>query len=134
VIAEKGRWYMQVGNHENLSRVLLARDLFFPLKERIGDEGFIIPASLGDYLDKVSYENLEGSKTRFLGSSEGIAVVDVQAMISMDELVDALLPLNLLPLVVPEFKGITVGGSIQGSSPLIMYVHSSKYITSFNSL
>lgn len=126
---------MQVGNHENLSRVLLARDLFFPLKERIGDEGFIIPASLGDYLDKVSYENLEGSKTRFLGSSEGIAVVDVQAMISMDELVDALLPLNLLPLVVPEFKGITVGGSIQGSSPLIIvYVHSSKYITSFNSL
>ena len=57
-----------------------------------------------------------------MGSSEGIAVVDVQAMASMDELVDALLPLNLIPLVVPEFKGITVGGSIQGSAPPnIMY-------------
>lgn len=40
--------------------------------------------------------------------------VDVQAMCSFDELVDALLPLNLIPAVVPEFKGITVGGSLQG--------------------
>jgi len=40
--------------------------------------------------------------------------VDVQAMCSFEELVDALLPLNLIPAVVPEFKGITVGGSLQG--------------------
>ena len=41
-------------------------------------------------------------------------VVDVQAFASMETLVDALLPLGLVPAVVPEFKGITVGGSLQG--------------------
>lgn len=84
-----------------------------PNAERTGNEGFVIPKSLSDYLDRVSdysYEGSHQSKPR-----GGIAVVDVQAMISMEELVDALLPLNLLPLVVPEFKGITVGGSIQGT-------------------
>ena len=82
-----------------------------PNAERTGNEGFVIPKSLSDYLDRVSDEGSHQSKPR-----GGIAVVDVQAMISMEELVDALLPLNLLPLVVPEFKGITVGGSIQGTS------------------
>ena len=33
------------------------------------------------------------------------AVVDVQAMMSMEDLVDALLPLGMIPVVVPEFKG-----------------------------
>ena len=42
------------------------------------------------------------------------AIVDVQAMCSFETLVDALLPLGLIPAVVPEFKGITVGGSLQG--------------------
>ena len=72
----------------------------------------MIPKSLSDYLDRVSDHSFQGSHQ----SRTGIAVVDVQAMISMEELVDALLPLNLLPLVVPEFKGITVGGSIQGGT------------------
>lgn len=44
------------------------------------------------------------------------AVVNVQAMTSMEDLVDRLLPLGLVPAVVPEFKGITVGGSIQGDT------------------
>ena len=42
------------------------------------------------------------------------AIVEVQAMISMEKLVDKLLPLGFIPAIVPEFKGITVGGSIQG--------------------
>ena len=42
------------------------------------------------------------------------AVVDVQAMASMENLVDFLLPHGLIPAVSPEFKGITVGGAIQG--------------------
>jgi hypothetical protein len=33
---------------------------------------------------------------------------------SMEQMVDALLPLGLMPAVVPEFKGITIGGSLQG--------------------
>ena len=35
-------------------------------------------------------------------------------MMSMEDLIDALLPEGLIPAVVPEFKGITIGGSIQG--------------------
>jgi FAD/FMN-containing dehydrogenase len=42
------------------------------------------------------------------------AIVDVQAMCSFEDLVDELLPLGLIPAVVPEFKGITIGGSLQG--------------------
>lgn len=42
------------------------------------------------------------------------SVVDVQAMCSFETLVDALLPMGLIPAVVPEFKGITIGGSLQG--------------------
>eukprot|EP01035_Chromulina_nebulosa_P017056 gene17056-22567_t len=35
-------------------------------------------------------------------------------MISFEDLVDYLLPYGYIPAVVPEFKGITVGGSLQG--------------------
>ena len=35
-------------------------------------------------------------------------------MISFEDLVDKLLPYNMIPACVPEFKGITVGGSLQG--------------------
>lgn len=45
---------------------------------------------------------------------EIVAVVDVQAMTPFETLVDALLPLGLIPCVVPEFKGIAVGGALQG--------------------
>jgi len=41
------------------------------------------------------------------------AVATVGALTSMETLVDTLLPLGLIPGVVPEFKGITVGGAIQ---------------------
>lgn len=36
--------------------------------------------------------------------------------VSMQALVDALLPEGLIPAVVPEFKGITVGGAINGAA------------------
>jgi delta24-sterol reductase len=38
------------------------------------------------------------------------------ARVTMEALVDALLPHGLIPLVVPEFKGITVGGAINGAA------------------
>eukprot|EP01041_Mallomonas_annulata_P004870 gene4870-9702_t len=47
-------------------------------------------------------------------SGDFVAIIDVQAMTNMEQLVDQLLPLGIIPAVVPEFKGITVGGSIQG--------------------
>lgn len=72
-----------------------------------GPEGFTIPKSISDYIADNSYSG----NTR---QHDVCVVVDAQAMISMEELIDALLPLNLVPLVVPEFKGITLGGSIQG--------------------
>lgn len=42
------------------------------------------------------------------------AYVDVESMMSFEDLVNALEPIGLMPAVVPEFKGITVGGSLQG--------------------
>ena len=48
------------------------------------------------------------------GYSEITAVATVGAMASMETLVDTLLPMGLVPAVVPEFKGITVGGAVQG--------------------
>ena len=46
-------------------------------------------------------------------SNDIIAVADVEALISFEKLVDFLLPNGMIPAVVPEFKGITIGGSIQ---------------------
>lgn len=43
---------------------------------------------------------------------DGCVVVDAQAMLDMEGLVDYLLPYGLMPAVVPEFKGITVGRGI----------------------
>lgn len=43
-------------------------------------------------------------------------VVVVEANVSMDRLVDAVLPLGLVPKVVPEFPGITVAGGLQGGA------------------
>eukprot|EP01038_Epipyxis_sp_PR26KG_P006994 gene6994-9558_t len=44
-----------------------------------------------------------------------VAVVEVESMCSMEKLVDHLFEFHgLIPAIVPEFKGITVGGSIQG--------------------
>ena len=58
------------------------------------------------------------------------AVATVGALSSMEVLVDTLLPLGLVPAVVPEFKGITVGGAVQGlaaesSSAKYGFVHDS---------
>jgi FAD/FMN-containing dehydrogenase len=39
---------------------------------------------------------------------------DVQAMTTYEQLVDALLPYGLMPLVVPELKTITIGGAVTG--------------------
>ena len=52
----------------------------------------------------------------YMGKSAGdvSSVAEVQAMVNMEQLVDALLPYKLVPLCVPEFKGITAGGAIQG--------------------
>lgn len=40
----------------------------------------------------------------------------VEPGVSMEKLVDATLSCGLIPLIVPEFKGITVGGAINGSA------------------
>lgn len=40
----------------------------------------------------------------------------VEPGVTMEKLVDATLPYGLIPLVVPEFKGITVGGAINGAA------------------
>ncbi len=40
----------------------------------------------------------------------------VEPRVTMDELVQATLKQGLIPLVVPEFKGITVGGAIMGAA------------------
>lgn len=55
----------------------------------------------------------EHLKTAF-HRGEIVAEAEVEAMTSFETMVDALLPLGMIPAVVPEFKGITIGGSIQG--------------------
>jgi FAD/FMN-containing dehydrogenase len=55
-------------------------------------------------------QHLRGAVAR----GEIAAEAEVEAMSSYETMVDALLPLGLVPAVVPEFKGITIGGSIQG--------------------
>lgn len=40
----------------------------------------------------------------------------VEPGVTMEKLVDATLPHGLVPLIVPEFKGITVGGAINGAA------------------
>jgi Delta24-sterol reductase len=42
--------------------------------------------------------------------------IEVEPRVTMERLVAATLPHGLLPLVVPEFKGITVGGAIMGGA------------------
>ena len=42
--------------------------------------------------------------------------IDVEPRVPMDALVDEALRYKLLPMVVPEFPGITVGGAIQGGA------------------
>src|SRR5207244_9621962 len=39
---------------------------------------------------------------------------DVQGMVTYERLVDATLPHNLMPLVVPQLKTITLGGAVSG--------------------
>ncbi len=46
----------------------------------------------------------------------GEKYIVVEPGITMEELVDATLPFNLIPPVIPEFKGITVGGAINGAA------------------
>ena len=54
--------------------------------------------------------------THVLSVNRDDLIVTVEANVPMDSLVDHLLPLGLIPLVVPEFPGITVGGSYSGTA------------------
>lgn len=77
-----------------------------------------LQVNVGDLNKIISIENVISYDFPYhynsVSNRQITAIIDVQAMISMEKLVDSLLPLNLIPAVVPEFKGITVGGSIQG--------------------
>mmetsp|Transcript_12896 Transcript_12896/g.16960 ORF Transcript_12896/g.16960 Transcript_12896/m.16960 type:complete len:492 (+) Transcript_12896:34-1509(+) len=42
------------------------------------------------------------------------AIVEVEPLVTMEQLVKELLPMGLMPAVVPEFRKMTVGGAIQG--------------------
>lgn len=54
------------------------------------------------------------SLTSIIGIDRAKETVEVQAGVTFEELCKATLKYGLLPLVVPEFKSITVGGAIQG--------------------
>ena len=51
-----------------------------------------------------------------LSVSRDDATITAEPGVTMEELVAAALPLGLLPKVVPEFRGITVGGAIIGGA------------------
>ena len=75
-----------------------------------------VQVDISDMKKLISLETLDAGTNLPHGYSrkEIVAIADVQAMMNMEDLVDALLPRGLIPAVVPEFKGITIGGSIQG--------------------
>lgn len=49
-----------------------------------------------------------------IDKKRGVALVEPR--VTMEELVKATLPYGLIPEIVPEFKGITVGGAIMGTA------------------
>lgn len=53
---------------------------------------------------------------RVIGFNPTNLTIDVEPNVPMDALVDATLSRGFLPLVVPEFPGITVGGAVQGAA------------------
>jgi len=57
-----------------------------------------------------------GGLDRVLHVDRERRVAVVEPNVPMDALVDATLPLGLVPPVVPEFPGITVGGAVQGGA------------------
>ncbi len=59
---------------------------------------------------------------RILGVDVEKRVVSVEPHVTMEQLAQATLPYGYLPPVVPEFKGITVGGAIMGAA-----IESSSY-------
>mmetsp|Transcript_24791 Transcript_24791/g.41304 ORF Transcript_24791/g.41304 Transcript_24791/m.41304 type:complete len:647 (+) Transcript_24791:78-2018(+) len=63
---------------------------------------------------EIAHELLPEHLRHHFSLKEKPVVAHVQALMSMEEFVDAILPHGYIPAVVPEFKGITVGGSIQG--------------------
>lgn len=56
-----------------------------------------------------------GSQNRIINIDSKAATVTLEPSVTMEQLVDALLPRDLLPFVVPEFKNLTVGGLIAGA-------------------
>lgn len=64
------------------------------------------------YINSLNIKNL--NKVLEINTKEGFIVVEPG--ITMEALVDSTLPFNLVPPVIPEFKGITVGGAINGAA------------------
>lgn len=56
-----------------------------------------------------------GSLNKVLKLDVDKKIALVEPRLTMEELVDATLPYNLAPAVLPEFKSITVGGAINGA-------------------
>lgn len=69
----------------------------------------------GKYKDKTHSLHLSNFN-KVLKIDPDARSVLVQPGISMAELVKATLPYGLIPKVVPEFKGITVGGAVMGAA------------------
>lgn len=61
---------------------------------------------------KLNFANL--NRVLKIDSEKQVAIVEPR--VTMDQLVKATLPYGLIPQIVPEFKGITVGGAIMGGA------------------
>ncbi|CAF3524309.1 unnamed protein product [Rotaria sp. Silwood1] len=71
---------------------------------------------------KSAVTNSESTHFISVGRANKILAIDTSSKtvicepgVTMEELVDALLPYNLVPVVVPEFKALTVGGVLAGA-------------------
>lgn len=81
------------------------------LKIKRSNVSHVLPRASTNRLHKVHV----GSQDRIITIDSAAATVSLEPSVTMEQLVDALLPLDLLPFVVPEFKNLTVGGLIAGA-------------------
>lgn len=93
-------------------RALSERPTSISLKYSTGNSNTTRSKSYKKGSQKLDFKDL--NEIIKIDPQKQIAIVEPR--VTMEELVQATLPYGLIPAVVPEFKGITVGGAIMGGA------------------
>jgi FAD/FMN-containing dehydrogenase len=92
------------------------------LRAQLAAAGPQRPLGLAKRTSNLFRERAEGAKRRLdlgafdhvLGADAAAGWVDTEGLVRYEQLVDALLPLGLMPAVVPQLKTITAAGAVAG--------------------